>query len=120
MSDRNAKADFESVDPQKILKKVAAMPVSKWRYHGEDSSIRHMGPTAQDFRAAFGLGDEDTSITAVDADGVALAAIQGLNHKMEEQRLELQDKQRVIENLSPVVLEKLEMLLNHKPEGGAK
>src|SRR5262249_24529273 len=40
--------------------------------------IRHMGPMAQDFRAAFGLGEDDTTISVVDEQGVALAAIQGL------------------------------------------
>jgi hypothetical protein len=41
-----------------------------------------MGPTAQDFRAAFGLGPNDTTISVVDADGVALAAIQGAAAKI--------------------------------------
>ena len=45
--------------------------------------MRHLGPTAQDFRAAFGLGHNDTTISSVDAPGVALAAIQGLNAKLE-------------------------------------
>ena len=46
---------------------------------------RHMGPMAQDFYAAFGLGNSDRTITSVDPDGVELAAIQGLNQKLEEQ-----------------------------------
>ncbi len=33
---------------------------------------------AQDFFAAFGLGDSDKAIGTIDADGVDLAAIQGL------------------------------------------
>ena len=41
-------------------------------------SIRHIGPMAQDFYAAFGVGEDDRHISTVDADGVALAAIQGL------------------------------------------
>jgi hypothetical protein len=44
---------------------------------------------AQDFREAFALGRDEKHITGVDADGVALAAIQGLNEKFEEQ---LKDK----------------------------
>ena len=44
---------------------------------------RHIGPVAQDFHAAFGLGTHETAIATVDADGVALAAIQGLNEKVE-------------------------------------
>jgi len=55
------------------------VPVSTWRYRAEESGARHMGPMAQDFKAAFGLGDSDRHITTVDADGVALAAVAGLN-----------------------------------------
>ena len=40
---------------------------------------------AQDFHAAFGLnGADDKHISTVDESGVALAAIQGLNQKLEE------------------------------------
>ena len=45
----------------------------------------HMGPMAQDFHAAFGLGTDDKHIATVDADGVALAAIQGLNQKLTDE-----------------------------------
>ncbi|HEY0548440.1 MAG TPA: hypothetical protein VGF13_02495 [Verrucomicrobiae bacterium] len=48
-------------------------------------SVRHIGPMAQDFRSAFAVGENDRTITTVDADGVALAAIQGLNQKVEEE-----------------------------------
>jgi hypothetical protein len=47
-----------------------------------DSSVRHIGPMAQDFHAAFGMGADDKRITSVDADELALAAIQGLNQKL--------------------------------------
>jgi hypothetical protein len=78
LSDRNAKANFQRVDASDVLAKVAAMPVMTWNYKTQAEEIRHIGPTAQDFRAAFGVGETDTGITTVDADGVALAAIQGL------------------------------------------
>jgi hypothetical protein len=83
LSDRNAKRDFEVVDTREVLDRVAAMPVYRWRYAEERSAAAHMGPVAQDFRAAFGLGDGDRTIATVDADGVALAAIQGLNAKVD-------------------------------------
>ena len=47
---------------------VAALPLSTWSYKSQDKSVRHLGPMAQDFRAAFGVGENDT-ITTVDADG---------------------------------------------------
>ncbi len=61
-----------------MLARLAEVPISTWNYTSQDASIRHIGPMAQDFYAAFGVGEDDTHITTVDADGVALAAIQGL------------------------------------------
>ncbi len=77
-SDRNAKANFAPVDGRHILDLVMGLPIETWNYNTQDASIRHMGPMAQDFYAAFGLGVGETTIGVVDADGVALAAIQGL------------------------------------------
>jgi endosialidase-like protein len=78
LSDRNAKANFSSVDNSSLLEKLAAMPVSTWNYKAQADSIRHLGPTAQDFHEAFGLGEDDKHISTVDAEGVALAAVQAL------------------------------------------
>jgi hypothetical protein len=83
-SDRKLKQDFQALDGRAVLDKVVALPVQSWAYTF-DPSKRHFGPVAQDFHAAFGLnGDDDTTIATIDADGVALAAIQGLNQKVEE------------------------------------
>ena len=82
-----------------------------------DTAIRHIGPMAQDFYAAFGVGPDDKHITTVDADGVALAAIQGLNQKVEAQQSELQQKQTEITELK-ARMEKLEQRMNQKNGGG--
>jgi hypothetical protein len=66
-----------------VLDRLAALPISSWRYRTERSGALHVGPMAQDFHAAFGLGDSDRSIGVLDASGVALASIQGLNRKLE-------------------------------------
>jgi hypothetical protein len=88
-SDRNAKKNFSSIDPQNVLEKVAALPITRWNYKQDASSIAHVGPMAQDFHAAFGLnGGDDKHISVVDAQGVALAAIQGLNQKLEAEKAE--------------------------------
>ncbi len=84
-SDRNRKEAFSFVSAREVLDKVVEMPVSTWRFKSEDDSVRHIGPMAQDFMAAFGYGKSDKHIVGTDADGVALAAIQGLNAKLEEQ-----------------------------------
>ncbi len=95
LSDRHAKEHFAAVNPGEVLAKVAALPLSTWNYKSQDAAIRHIGPMAQDFKAAFGVGETDTGISTVDADGVALAAIQGLNQKVEEKDAEIQTlKQR--------------------------
>lgn len=81
-SDRNAKTEIALVDPKSILDKVAALPIATWRYKAETGQV-HLGPMAQDFHEGFGLGADDKHITTVDEGGVALAAIQGLNAKLE-------------------------------------
>lgn len=82
-SDVARKQNFEGVDGEMVLEKVAALPIQTWNYKDDDVAVRHMGPTAQDFRAAFHLGDTDKAIATVDADGVSLAAIQALENARE-------------------------------------
>jgi hypothetical protein len=129
VSDRRAKENFASVDPREVLDKVVALPVQTWNYKSQDRSIRHIGPIAQDFHAAFSVGESEMGITSVDADGVALAAIQGLNEKVESEKRtaasrmasleeELQQKEREIAELKNR-LERLESLLNRQI-GGAQ
>ena len=77
-SDRSVKANFSFVEGRDILERLSEVPIEKWNFSAQDKSIRHIGPTAQDFYAAFGLGDDAKKIAFGDADGVALAAIQGL------------------------------------------
>jgi hypothetical protein len=83
-SDRNAKKNFAAIDPRTVLEKVSALPIAQWQYKAATDGTEHVGPMAQDFHAAFGLnGSDDTHIATVDEEGVALAAIQGLNQKLE-------------------------------------
>jgi len=105
-SDRNSKRNFEQLDKRSILARVVELPVTKWQYKGEDEAIRHIGPMAQDFRAAFGLGGSEKHIGTLDADGVALAAIQGLHQIVKE-------KDDHIVSLE-ARLAALEMLVNHE------
>jgi hypothetical protein len=84
LSDRAAKENFQQIDPQVVLEKLAQVPVTTWNYRTQDDTIRHLGPVAQDFMAAFGLGEDERSISTVDADGIALASIQGLYQIIQE------------------------------------
>jgi hypothetical protein len=95
-SDRNQKENFVIVAPLQVLDKVATMPIETWNYQTQPDSIRHIGPMAQDFHAAFGVGENDKSIAIVDASGVALAAIQGLYQLVQQQQSQLQQQQVAI------------------------
>jgi hypothetical protein len=88
-SDRNAKENFEPVDPHEILERVIALPLNRWNYRSESNAVRHLGPVAQDFHAAFGVGADDKHIAGLDSSGVALAAIQGLSHELRAKQAEI-------------------------------
>jgi hypothetical protein len=77
-SDRDAKRGFEAVDGETVMARLAELPITTWSFKSDPAGVRHLGPVAQDFHAAFGLGSDDTTISSVDADGVALAAIKAL------------------------------------------
>lgn len=87
-SSRTLKTAFDSVDPAEVLARVADLPVASWRYKSEDEYKRHIGPFAEDFQRLFGLGDGET-ISVIDAQGVALAAIQGLQQALVEKDAEV-------------------------------
>ena len=78
VSDAGLKEHFREDGADDMLAAIARMPIRTWSYKTQDASIRHMGPTAQDFHAAFGLGESDVRINTIDADGVALAAVKAL------------------------------------------
>ncbi len=84
VSDRDAKQDIQPADSEAILEKVASLPVSKWSFV-DQPEVRHVGPMAQDFKAAFGVGDDERRISLGDAQGVAFAAIQALHRRMQEE-----------------------------------
>ena len=104
-SDRNAKEAFTPVNPRDVLEKVASLPITEWQYKEKDPNkataqpVRHLGPMAQDFREAFALGPDDKHIATVDEGGVALAAIQGLNEKLEEKAREVEALKRSVAEL---------------------
>jgi len=103
-SDRNAKQNFTPLDPEAALAKVSAMPVTEWNYKSDPAGTKHIGPMAQDFHAAFGLnGGDDTHISVIDEGGVALAAIQGLNQKLNEKDAEIEKLKKQLDDLTATV-----------------
>jgi trimeric autotransporter adhesin len=104
-SDRNAKEHFTAIDPQAVLAKVATLPITEWNYK-DDKTAQHIGPMAQDFHAEFGLcGTDDKHISVLDENGVTLAAIQGLNQKLNEKDAVIQKQSAQIQQLQQSVAE---------------
>ncbi len=102
VSDREAKENFEPVDGREVLELVAGMPIWSWNYKAQGASVRHMGPVAQDFHAAFELGVNERLIDTIDPDGVALAAIQGLKDLLDEKDAELAELRERVARLEGV------------------
>jgi hypothetical protein len=100
-SDRNSKENFTAVDGNELLDQIAQLSITRWNYKGNNQA-EHIGPTAQDFKAAFGVGADDKSISTIDPSGIALAAIKALNNKMQElnaKTSQLEDQSREITQL---------------------
>ena len=111
-SDRNVKENIQPVAPEDILAKVVALPIATWTFK-EEANGTHIGPMAQDFHAAFGFGNTDTGIMTVDADGVALAAIQALakeKEQLEEKVLGFGVQMSELEKENRVLREELEAI----------
>jgi hypothetical protein len=102
MSDRNAKNGFATVNPETVLASVAALPMTTWSYKTEHG-VRHIGPMAQDFYSAFNVGEDNRHIAEVDEGGVALAAIQGLNQKLEEKDAQIAGMKQELNELKAEV-----------------
>ncbi|MEZ4954293.1 MAG: tail fiber domain-containing protein [Saprospiraceae bacterium] len=78
------KENITPVNSAEVLDKIMQLPITQWNYIKEDDAIKHIGPMAQDFYEAFGLGRDEKTISTIDPAGVALVAIQELNKKQKE------------------------------------
>jgi hypothetical protein len=96
VSDRNRKHRFGSVDARRVLSQLRDIPISYWRYKGAADAVLHLGPMAQDFYGMFLLGEGPTSISQVDADGVALAALKGMHAEIVSQEQEIEELKAAI------------------------
>ena len=101
-SDRSLKDNITPIDSRSVLERVAQLPITQWKMKAERSGAKHIGPMAQDFYAAFGLGDDDRYIAMGDGEGVALAAIQALYKVVQEKDEQIQQLQQRLERLEEV------------------
>ncbi len=102
-SDRNLKENFEPVDGEELLEKIAGLPVTQWNYKRDDEKAAHIGPVAQDFHEILGIGSDDRTIAALDEAGVSLAAIKQLYLKSQQQGSEIEELKSEISELKKLV-----------------
>lgn len=88
-SDVRRKHRFEDISGEAVLARLRQLPITSWTYRVERDGARHIGPMAQDFHRAFRLGSDSTTISTVDADGVALAGVQALDVRTNDMKVEI-------------------------------
>ena len=109
-SDRDMKENFEEVNSTDILEKISKLSITKWNYKHQDEQVKHVGPVAQDFMAAFNLGDDERAIATVDADGIALAAIKGLYAEKKQKDKEIAELKKQLETQKEIADELLDRM----------
>jgi hypothetical protein len=90
-SSRDIKHAFAPVVPRAVLARLVELPVAEWSYRDGRAGIRHLGPVAEEFHAAFGLGRDERHVSPLDLSGVAFAAIQGLHQLVREREAEIEE-----------------------------
>ena len=111
VSDRNMKEHFADVDGEDILLRLHEVPILTWNYRAQDAHIRHIGPMAQDFAAAFEVGEDDKHIATIDPDGVALAGIKALDvrtHAQQDREAALEQRTHALEQENAELKERLQ------------
>jgi hypothetical protein len=104
-SSRSIKSLFAPVSSGYVLSQVVALPIYEWSYSSDEENTRHLGPVAEDFAAAFGLGVDDKHIAPGDTAGVALAAIKGLYELLETQQQQIAGYEARIQDLEARIAE---------------
>jgi hypothetical protein len=89
LSDVRAKENITAVDGPEVLSKLTALPISRWTYKATPE-VTHLGPMAQDFHAAFGLGADNKHLAPKDLASVALVGVKELHRSVQELREEVQ------------------------------
>ena len=115
-SSKSFKENFADVDVSAVLDKLVALPIQTWLYKSAHQEGQHMGPFAEDFAASFGLGQDQQHIATVDESGVAFAAIQGLNRKVEDENAKLREENVDLKSRLDRVAARLDKLEGHAEE----
>lgn len=115
-SSRSLKDGFQVVDGRDVLARLAAMPVSEWWYKSDPAASRHIGPVAEDFHAAFGLGAEGIGLNVGDVAGVTIAAVQGLWLELRDQKAAAKDQEKTLAELHQRMEEQRQLIQELRAE----
>jgi hypothetical protein len=102
-SSRAAKENFEALDPEDVLDSLRRLPVTAWNYKKDDASVRHVGPTSEDFQLAFSLGSDAQHLSPTDVSGVTLVAVQGLQRVIEEKERRIGSLEERLQRLEEIL-----------------
>jgi hypothetical protein len=78
LSDSTKKENFIVLENDHYLHQFKLMDIYLWNYKTQQNKIKHMGPTAQSFYRMYHMGENNTSINLVDADGLTLHMIKSV------------------------------------------
>ncbi|MCX6832232.1 MAG: tail fiber domain-containing protein [candidate division Zixibacteria bacterium] len=101
-SDANVKENFQPVNGSELLDQIEQLAISRWNYKG-NADMAHIGPTAQDFQAIFGVGSDGKSISTIDPAGIALAAAKELRIELKDKTQQLNELQNKVQQLQALV-----------------
>ncbi|MEM9291515.1 MAG: tail fiber domain-containing protein [Acidobacteriota bacterium] len=109
-SDRAMKENFQPINRREVLSKIVDLPITRWNYINQGAEIEHLGPMAQDFYGAFGVGPDDKHIPTRDAASVALVGVQALYELQQESLGALQAENQELKAANAELLKRLEAL----------
>jgi hypothetical protein len=91
------KEDFSNLDTKDVLNKISSLNISRWRYKETDEY--HIGPIAEEFHSLFNVGTDEQHLSTIDPSGVALAGIQELAKRAQEQQIIIEKQNDEIKKL---------------------
>jgi hypothetical protein len=106
-SSRTLKENFEPVDGEDVLSRIRGIPITTWSMIGGDQTVRHLGPVAEDFYAAFPLGLGNTTIGMGNIDGVNLAAAKALEARTTDLQRQLDERTARVQALEALLAQAL-------------
>ncbi|MFZ1730450.1 MAG: tail fiber domain-containing protein [Bacteroidota bacterium] len=111
LSDVRKKERFLPVEGESVLERFRDLRLGTWNYKSQSAElIRHYGPMAQEWFAAFGhdgigtIGN-DTTLASADVDGVLCIAVQALEKRTVAMQEQLKEKDAEIAQLKSQLAE---------------